>query len=47
MTMLFRFSWISNLGGLIGLCIGGSFISIVEILWCIANVSISYMKKIN
>ena len=30
---MFRVSLISNIGGLLGLCLGISFISLIEILW--------------
>ena len=32
LLLYFRLSWIRNLGGLLGLCIGGSFISVVELV---------------
>ena len=45
--ILFRLSWISSIGGILGLCIGGSFISVIEIAWfLISEISKKFTDKI-
>ena len=42
---IFRFNWISNLGGLVGLCVGGSLITVVEVIWCGSKIIMETLKK--
>ena len=44
----FSFTWISNIGGLMGLCIGGSIITLIEIIWFLSRALWNYFaRKIN
>ena len=36
--IFFSYTWISQLGGIFGLCVGGSIISVIELTWCLVAI---------